>query len=242
MSNNNHTSTPTFEFKNIAGTIIIDTTLEWMLLIKGRISEKWGLPKGHLEKGETHLQAALRETYEETGLKINLAVNILPCIISKRAKLFLVILPKDLTKLNPLDNNEILDIRWFKINQIQNIKYQTGMLKGLHNRMDYIIQKAACNTTNYNINTVFVKKTNTYIFNIYLYNICINNIFKKPDKILDIILSQFNRTFYVPELLIEIINFKKKYSKFYLNESSYVETKPKIKNIENKITIRIKTS
>ena len=28
----------------------------------------WGLPKGHLEDGESPAQAALRETYEETGL------------------------------------------------------------------------------------------------------------------------------------------------------------------------------
>ncbi len=30
---------------------------------------KWTFPKGHLEKGETPAQAALRETHEEMGLK-----------------------------------------------------------------------------------------------------------------------------------------------------------------------------
>ena len=31
----------------------------------------WGFPKGHVEKGETEEQTALREIFEETGLKGN---------------------------------------------------------------------------------------------------------------------------------------------------------------------------
>ena len=39
------------------------------LLLKAKYStEYWDFPKGHLEKGETTLQAAVRETREETGL------------------------------------------------------------------------------------------------------------------------------------------------------------------------------
>jgi len=39
------------------------------LLIEDR-NGRWALPKGHLEKGETAEQAALRETSEETGLPL----------------------------------------------------------------------------------------------------------------------------------------------------------------------------
>ena len=42
------------------------------LLIKNRRSTHWGFPKGHMEKGETREQTALREVLEETGLHITL--------------------------------------------------------------------------------------------------------------------------------------------------------------------------
>jgi bis(5'-nucleosidyl)-tetraphosphatase len=34
--------------------------------------QHWDLPKGHVEEGETHEQAALRETKEETGFDVEL--------------------------------------------------------------------------------------------------------------------------------------------------------------------------
>lgn len=42
--------------------------------------ENWGLPKGHLEPGETPEEAALREVREETGLKELRLVANLPSI------------------------------------------------------------------------------------------------------------------------------------------------------------------
>jgi 8-oxo-dGTP pyrophosphatase MutT (NUDIX family) len=40
----------------------------YLLLIRDPY-DKWGLPKGHVEEGESSLEAALREVREETGLK-----------------------------------------------------------------------------------------------------------------------------------------------------------------------------
>ncbi|MBF0215929.1 MAG: NUDIX domain-containing protein [Candidatus Omnitrophica bacterium] len=39
------------------------------LVIYSERNKIWGFPKGHLEDGETELEAALRETEEETGIK-----------------------------------------------------------------------------------------------------------------------------------------------------------------------------
>lgn len=38
------------------------------LLLRSAQHQTWGAPKGHLEPGETPLQAAIRETLEETGI------------------------------------------------------------------------------------------------------------------------------------------------------------------------------
>ena len=42
------------------------------LLIKNKRSNHWGYPKGHMEKGETRQETAVREVFEETGLHITI--------------------------------------------------------------------------------------------------------------------------------------------------------------------------
>jgi 8-oxo-dGTP pyrophosphatase MutT (NUDIX family) len=41
-----------------------------ILLVKQRSSGKWGFPKGTVKKGESLEDAAIRETLEETGIKL----------------------------------------------------------------------------------------------------------------------------------------------------------------------------
>lgn len=42
------------------------------LLIKNKRSSHWGFPKGHIEKGETKKETAMREVLEETGIRVKL--------------------------------------------------------------------------------------------------------------------------------------------------------------------------
>lgn len=63
---------PPFDFTSTALSVNAQgkqvLNIEW-LLIKPRGSKKWRLPKGSIEKGETAKSAALREVWEETGIK-----------------------------------------------------------------------------------------------------------------------------------------------------------------------------
>lgn len=61
-------------YENSSGAIVyrqIDDTIRY-LLIKNKRSAHWGFPKGHLEKGETNIDAARREVLEETGIHVDI--------------------------------------------------------------------------------------------------------------------------------------------------------------------------
>lgn len=45
------------------------------LLIRNKRSAHWGFPKGHIEKGETKEETAIREIFEETGLNVKILPN-----------------------------------------------------------------------------------------------------------------------------------------------------------------------
>lgn len=53
--------------QQVFGCILISPN-NTILTVKGKLSEKWSFPKGHIEPNETSLQCALRELYEETGV------------------------------------------------------------------------------------------------------------------------------------------------------------------------------
>ena len=52
-----------------AGCIIINND---KVLLVHQSSGNWGFPKGHLEKGESETEAAIRETKEETNLDVKI--------------------------------------------------------------------------------------------------------------------------------------------------------------------------
>lgn len=47
-----------------------------ILLIKNTYDSRWGIPKGHVDPGETSEQAAVREVEEETGITATIRESI----------------------------------------------------------------------------------------------------------------------------------------------------------------------
>jgi len=78
----------------------------------------WTFPKGHLEKGETARQAALREVEEETGWSCRIQRRLMTARyrflrrgrqVSKRVEWYLM---EPLRKTGGRDQDEVMAVRW----------------------------------------------------------------------------------------------------------------------------------
>lgn len=103
------------------GAIVFDRLGESVLIIFQKESQKWGLPKGHIDpkEGVNYFECAKRELEEETGIMMNLIKyrRVGTCVI--RNKIFYIVqLMKDVHRLRPMDHNEIGEIKWLNVEQI----------------------------------------------------------------------------------------------------------------------------
>lgn len=97
-----------------------------VLLVKPRAGQdKWGFPKGHVNDGEAHEDAAARETLEETGV----AVQVLPHILgSTQVKLkgedktviIYMAVPEDPLKEPAPADGENAVVAWCSVDQLPN--------------------------------------------------------------------------------------------------------------------------
>ena len=117
------------------GIILYNKNTKKYFLVHGRKSNKWGFPKGHMEKGETEKTTALREFYEETGFQLSPFIELNKKYIVKNNIYFQVSIESldELIKVEDTipDRNEIEKYEWFFIEDIleMNIKYLNFGLK-----------------------------------------------------------------------------------------------------------------
>ena len=87
------------------------------LLIRNRRSAHWGFPKGHVEPGETNEQTAIREVFEETGLRIKILPDFVKksdyTIQGKIEKSVYIFLAKTEDVQYTLQEEEIEECGWF---------------------------------------------------------------------------------------------------------------------------------
>jgi 8-oxo-dGTP pyrophosphatase MutT (NUDIX family) len=88
------------------------------LLIKNKRSAHWGFPKGHVEKGETPQQTAVREVLEEAGLKIEIVPEFESkseyMIQSRVEKCVTIFLAKTEQTTTTIQHEEIGDYAWLE--------------------------------------------------------------------------------------------------------------------------------
>ena len=98
-----------------------------VLLIHRRRHGDWSLPKGHVEPGETWEEAALREVWEETGLRCELGGYlgathyVAPAEGQKEVRYWLMTSDGDAAA-----SNEVDEVRWATLeNALELMSYAT---------------------------------------------------------------------------------------------------------------------
>ena len=82
--------------------------------------QRWGLPGGQIERGESPEVAAIRELEEELSVYLPRLMEIGPYAYKKA--LHMVYAAPVTEPIRDWDNSELLDIRWFNIDDIQALK------------------------------------------------------------------------------------------------------------------------
>lgn len=96
-------------------------------------SDKWSVPKGHLQEGETLEECALREVWEETGVVVVLG-DRLPDVtvpVSNGSKLIVTFMATVLGKPEPNvkhDECEVADVRWFPADELPTLQRSQSKL------------------------------------------------------------------------------------------------------------------
>ena len=108
------------------GSIILNKEMNKVIIVYQRLSNKWGLPKGHMSKEEIEykdkLSCAIRETKEETGLtlKENINCKIIGKFNMNNKNFFIFHLFDDKINLHPIDTKEISYVKWINLIDIKN--------------------------------------------------------------------------------------------------------------------------
>lgn len=94
--------------------------------------DAWGIPKGHIDEGETLEQCAIRETREEAGIDVVLLEPLTPVMTTyknekKTVRAFMAY-QRDDSEPRAADGENV-DIRYFRLNELPNIHiYQRPLL------------------------------------------------------------------------------------------------------------------
>ncbi|KAF7682926.1 mRNA decapping complex subunit 2 [Astathelohania contejeani] len=113
----------------VYGALLINREMDSILLVRGYSKHSmYSFPKGKKNRDESGEECAVREVYEEIGYDIG--AKILPITLkSNKFTLFVVMNVKGDTKFKTQTRNEISDIRWIKLSEIERNK--NGIYKNI---------------------------------------------------------------------------------------------------------------
>lgn len=103
--------------RKVYGCILVSPN-DKILLVKGRLSGKWSLPKGHMEGRENDLQCALRELFEETGIQPDVKYSYFKKFAA--GGYFIYFMESEPTP-QIQSNQEISEVAWYAVPEIRKL-------------------------------------------------------------------------------------------------------------------------
>lgn len=133
-----------------ASAFVVDPNTKKILLVKHSDFNRWVQPGGHMEEDETPEEAAIRETYEETGIRIKLIGERFPreddmirplgiqCNRKGNGDVMFDIIYAGVPNNDdePIMNDESISIGWFSRSDLEMIK----VFPDVRITMDYILK------------------------------------------------------------------------------------------------------
>jgi len=83
---------------------------------------KWNLPAGHVDPGESTVDAAVREVKEETGLTVVAAKEVFSEAIPERDREFHIFAAQIVGGTLVVQPDEIMDAQWFSLDEIYQLQ------------------------------------------------------------------------------------------------------------------------
>ena len=83
---------------------------------------KWNLPAGHVDPGESTIDAAAREVKEETGLIVEAGKEVFSEAIPERGREFHIFTAQIVGGTLSVQPEEILDAQWFSMDEIYQLQ------------------------------------------------------------------------------------------------------------------------
>lgn len=115
---------------NAAHTAVFRNSNTEVLLIQRQDILMWVLPGGHVDKGETFEQTAIREFEEETGYKVSIK-KLLVVYINERPRFFKKIYLGDIISGKKYTGAETKNVAWFPVNKLPGLMslYERSRIK-----------------------------------------------------------------------------------------------------------------
>ena len=120
------------------GGILINESLTHIVGVMNYESiddKKWGLPKGHLKHNESIQQCAVREIYEETGIRVKITEDT--PFKKLNDTFYYIFVLRDDTVFHIRDHHEIAKVEWLAIDSLNMFNMNRGLRK-FYDRFDKI--------------------------------------------------------------------------------------------------------